>query len=382
MSKYGGNNIGRMMFGENEIGKAYLGNNLVFSRDVPPTPPTPSNHFLDYITFTQGSWFNTGVKSSKSLRLDVTFMPTTTTAAWMTLLGCRGGSSRDYIVAFGTNTNVYSVIYMATSNNANSTSITSSALFPIIDNSIRIVKSSGASTTFYKNGHSAYTVNITTTSTTASEDIYVGGHNRYDNNSRGEYFIGRVYEVKFDGVTFLPYKKDGVNGFLRMDNNVFYPSAGSDVFGGSTTGPNNVLSTYSYANSELSAFTSLAPISSGTTTIISSVNNRISFGLTSGDAPLLDDNGQASSYYPIPIPNGAKYVYYKISPSSMYSGIRLLSLANGSYTTVRDIGWSMGEGFISIESGSTHITINSKYNEQGNSYPTDYPTEMLVKFYN
>ena len=63
-----------------------------------------------------------------------------------------------------------------------------------------------------------------------AENIYVGAYNDYGAGEAKECFPGRLYDLNLGGVTFSPYRKNGVAGLLRIDNNIFLPSEGNADF--------------------------------------------------------------------------------------------------------------------------------------------------------
>ena len=62
------------------------------------------------------------------------------------------------------------------------------------------------------------------------KEIYVGGYFQYVNIACSERFVGRIYDLKINGIPFKPYEVDGVAGLLRTDTMVFFPSEGSENF--------------------------------------------------------------------------------------------------------------------------------------------------------
>lgn len=87
-----------------------------------------------------------------------------------------------------------------------------------------------------------------------------------------------------------------------------------------------------------------------------------------------------SGYYPIPVPSDATSVSVAITPSSQYFGISGYTLSEGSYTRVLDDGWRQGSRTVTFTAGAyDYITIGSKYNSTGSSYPTE-PSELTITF--
>lgn len=71
MSKFGSNNIGKMIFGSNSIGKAYYGGNLVFQTGSSPTPPTPTGTIPYIRNTTISSYIDTGITPDNTTKIIV-----------------------------------------------------------------------------------------------------------------------------------------------------------------------------------------------------------------------------------------------------------------------------------------------------------------------
>lgn len=90
--------------------------------------------------------------------------------------------------------------------------------------------------------------------------------------------------------------------------------------------------------------------------------------------------------YPIKVPSDATGVSVSITPNTQYISIYAYSyddtnhyvcdFVNGKSQT----GWALGTGTLSFPAGTyQYISLCSKYNSSGSSYPTD-PTELTVTF--
>lgn len=85
-------------------------------------------------------------------------------------------------------------------------------------------------------------------------------------------------------------------------------------------------------------------------------------------------------YYPIPIPADAVKAVVSITPSTQFHGESMYTYADGSYTRRLDPGWKQGSFTHSFTAGQyDYITIVSKYNSAGSSYPEE-PTEVSIQF--
>ena len=85
-------------------------------------------------------------------------------------------------------------------------------------------------------------------------------------------------------------------------------------------------------------------------------------------------------YYPIPIPEDAVSATVTITPSTQYHGESMYTYADGAYTRQVDPGWKNGSYTHTFTAGQyDYITVASKYNSAGSSYPTE-PTEVTVSF--
>ena len=90
-----------------------------------------------------------------------------------------------------------------------------------------------------------------------------------------------------------------------------------------------------------------------------------------------------SDYFPIPIPADATSVQIAITPTARYFGCAFYTFQNGEYTRVLDPGWvSGGSQTYTFTAGQyAFMTVTSKYDSSGTSYPTN-PTELTITFNN
>lgn len=93
MLKFGVNNIGRAILGSTEIGKAYLGNNLVFSKGV-----APDIQKAKFIYTTDTAYINTGIIPNQSTRVVCDFHQIQSSEQnWTYLFGARKAyESKDF----------------------------------------------------------------------------------------------------------------------------------------------------------------------------------------------------------------------------------------------------------------------------------------------
>lgn len=113
---------------------------------------------------------------------------------------------------------------------------------------------------------------------------------------------------------------------------------------------------------------------------------RRAFFVNKGKAPYVDNsNGEAlSGVYPIPVPTGYNKAVVTITPNTQYINLGTRSLIDGQYSAaaVNFVDYAQGTNTINItvpETGRMFLTVSSKYNSAGTSYPTE-PTELTVTF--
>lgn len=97
---------------------------------------------------------------------------------------------------------------------------------------------------------------------------------------------------------------------------------------------------------------------------------------TSDDTTFVDN----TDYYPIAIPPDATSVVISITPNTQYFGATFYTLENGEYVSKLDPGWKHGSNTFTFTAGQYgYITLTSKYNSAGTTYPTE-PSELSVTF--
>lgn len=92
------------------------------------------------------------------------------------------------------------------------------------------------------------------------------------------------------------------------------------------------------------------------------------------------DRTQKLGSYPIPIPKDANKVTISINPNTQYINMTLTKYIDGSYSQVTAQSWTQGsfsKEFTAAE--NQFISINSKYDSSGTSYPTE-PMVLTVEF--
>lgn len=125
-----------------------------------------------------------------------------------------------------------------------------------------------------------------------------------------------------------------------------------------------------------------------TNTATSATNGRKNIYIDAGVKPYFTttDNANYSvtnpPQYPIPIPSDATSCTYTITPNTQFMGAAFYTYDEntGVYTRTDDVGWKQGSYTFTFTAGSKHyMTIATKYNSSGSSYPTA-PTEMTITF--
>ena len=93
-----------------------------------------------------------------------------------------------------------------------------------------------------------------------------------------------------------------------------------------------------------------------------------------------------TEYYPIKIPNDATGVTVTMTPSTQYMSIFAYDYDETDHYTSDFVngksqtGWAQGTGSLSFSAGEyQYISISTKYDSGGSSYPTD-PTALTVTF--
>lgn len=105
--------------------------------------------------------------------------------------------------------------------------------------------------------------------------------------------------------------------------------------------------------------------------------------LREGVEPYKDsnDNWADTIYYPIPIPADAIKAKISITPATQYHGESMYTYEPGTgYTRQADPGWKRGSFTHTFTAGAyDYITVASKYDSGGTTYPTE-PTALVVEF--
>ena len=101
---------------------------------------------------------------------------------------------------------------------------------------------------------------------------------------------------------------------------------------------------------------------------------------TSSTNPAPEDLTE-TNYYPIPIPADATGVTVAITPSTQYLSVRAYTYTEQNHYTVgMSVGWVEGTATMTFNAGAyQYLSILSKYNSSGSSYP-DEPTALTVTF--
>lgn len=120
------------------------------------------------------------------------------------------------------------------------------------------------------------------------------------------------------------------------------------------------------------------------------VNVRRAFHLNNGEYPLWSFTRSGSEtfveltepyIYPIPIPTSATGVSVLVTPSTQFVQVELLTYTGApSYESLSTQEWIAGQRSVSFEAGQyQYLTVMSKYDSSGTSYPTE-PTDLVVEF--
>ena len=102
-------------------------------------------------------------------------------------------------------------------------------------------------------------------------------------------------------------------------------------------------------------------------------------------AVTIENSFTETPYYPIPIPNNCSKVTVTVTPNTQFIAPRVYRLDESTmkYTSIGNPGWSQGSteyNMSGLNIGTNDfLTIGSKYNSAGTSYPTE-PTEITVLF--
>ena len=120
------------------------------------------------------------------------------------------------------------------------------------------------------------------------------------------------------------------------------------------------------------------------------VNVRRAFHLNYGEYPLWSFTGTNDGtavaptepyIYPIPIPASATGVSVSITPSTQFVQVELLNYTGDpSYESLSTQAWIAEQRSVTFEAGQyQYLTVMSKYNSAGSSYPTE-PTDLVIEF--
>ena len=157
------------------------------------------------------------------------------------------------------------------------------------------------------------------------------------------------------------------------------------TFNVTVTGWNNY--EYSMSNGQIDkivgATSGAIPAIPGGIELDSNSTNRRSYPITKIGVRPYQEKTQSFAdtiYYPIPIPADAVKAVVSITPSTQFHGESMYTYADGAYTRRLDPGWKQGSFTHSFTAGQyDYITIASKYNSAGSSYPEE-PTEVSIQF--
>lgn len=177
----------------------------------------------------------------------------------------------------------------------------------------------------------------------------------------------------------LQSSADGITGGYYDAEGVWHEIGGQEP-----SGPK-----YSYTMDDLLVMHAAIAFSSSHNKLIVTTNDstrRRAFMYTEGEqAAILATSTtgviQDDSYlYPIPIPEDAKKVTISITPAERYVGPSFYTFNGSLYTRVFDPGWQEGSYELSLTPGAyDYMTVASKYDSAGNTYP-DEPTGFSVVF--
>ena len=118
--------------------------------------------------------------------------------------------------------------------------------------------------------------------------------------------------------------------------------------------------------------------------ILADITNtkRRSFPIQNGVRPYLNfATYEELPYYPIPVPPDAIKAKISITPATQYHGESMYTYDSSvGYTRQADPGWKQGSFTHTFTAGAyDYITVTSKYDSAGTSYPTE-PTALVVEF--
>lgn len=97
--------------------------------------------------------------------------------------------------------------------------------------------------------------------------------------------------------------------------------------------------------------------------------------------PMIDEaDGTDTEFYPIPIPTDTVKAVVSIEPATQFHGVSIYTYSDGKYIRQQDPGWKQGAFTYTFTAGQyDYITVASKYNSAGTSYPEE-PTAVSIQF--
>lgn len=112
--------------------------------------------------------------------------------------------------------------------------------------------------------------------------------------------------------------------------------------------------------------------------------NRRTFCVKKGKRPLINNfTGEETEWYAIPVPPSATRFTVGVEPATQFTGARFWKFNESTelYEGVQNVGWRQGEysGDINVTGDNIIVTINTKYDSAGSSYPT-LPTNIYISF--
>lgn len=87
-------------------------------------------------------------------------------------------------------------------------------------------------------------------------------------------------------------------------------------------------------------------------------------------------------YFPIPIPSNVTRITVSITPATQFHGeaFYVFNPDTQKYSRLSDPGWKQGSFTHTVSAGAyTFMTVTSKYNSAGTTYPDD-PTNLSIDF--
>ena len=113
-------------------------------------------------------------------------------------------------------------------------------------------------------------------------------------------------------------------------------------------------------------------------------NKRRSFAVMRGVTPMQSKvTGEASDYYPIPVPAGATKVTATLSDANQYCAVYVMRpVGDGQYDAVTPASWQQGVNTVTFTAGEGLVVFfNCKYDSAGSQvYPSGSDPEMTLIF--